>query len=240
MKCHPRSTGCSSQIRPRSYMLGVVMAVSGEGPFSTRLRHVMFGTLFLALSLAGCSGGGSSSLTPVTAAPTSASFDKASAAAQRHTRLTVSLPGDGPNPCLADPISCGTGAGCDASLSNCNEHGLNYPPPSDVGGGGGGGDLIPPPSSDTTRPKTNDEKFCNATGGVFYTDPDGTTHCQRNGDAAAIFKVPGCTGMTVLLNTNGTGGRVYFGFPLNLIFDSVPFGPRGGVAVQSNCGFDTY
>lgn len=199
----------------------------------------MFGTMFLALSLAGCSGGGTSSLTPMTGASTSPISDKGSATAQRHTRFSTTLPSDGPDPCLADPISCGALAGCDASTGNCG--GLSYPPPSGVvGGGTGGGDLIPAPSSPSKRPKTNDERFCNATGGVFYTETNGTTHCQRKGDAGTVFAVAGCEGMGVLLNTNGTGGKVYWSFPFNLVLDPVAFGPGGGVAFSPSCVFDTY
>jgi hypothetical protein len=215
------------------------MVLSVGVPFSARLRRVMFGTMFLALSFAGCSGGGTSSLTPMTGPSTTPISDKGSTAAHRHTRFSVTLPSD-PNPCLADPISCGTGAGCDASMSNCDEHGLSYPPQSGVGGGGGGGELIPAPSSPTSRPKTNDERFCNITGGVFYTETNGTTHCQRNGDAGHVYPVTGCEGMGVLLNTNGTGGKVYWSFPANLLFDPVEFGPGGGVAFSPSCVFDTY
>ena len=203
---------------------------------STTPLRVGLCAIVLALSFAGCNGGSATAIPPAAPVVKDSSAASAPTGAHRHTRISQPAPGDPTDPCLQDPISCGTGIGCDAS-QECG--GIGYPPPSELGGGGGGGDVtVPAPSSPSNRPKTAAEKACNAAGGVFFTDTGGNTHCQKPGMVASVYGPTGCPLYLVLLNTNGTGGQVYF--PPELLRDPVPFTFGGGVAFEPGCAFTVY
>lgn len=197
--------------------------------------------LMLVVSFAGCSGAGTSSIIPATGTSSSAAATQ-SAAAQRHTHVSINSPGDsGPNPCLADPISCGTGIGCDASIGNCG--GFAYPPPSGFGGDGSGGDTsLPPPAQPSSRPKSPAELACNAAGGVFYTNASGGTTCKKPTDSiTSLIVVSGCPGYTVTLNARGTGGTVNLPPSLmGFLFTNPSFGPGGGAQFNADCSFNVY